>query len=624
MILKSVIAACSDWAKKINSIKGVESIFIFGSAISSGGKLFDEKTSDIDLVIKLSDNLMDANSRLEVLVKIRELKKDLEISLIQMLSRTDSTKNIVSIVLITKYELIFDIHKSGASGFFSKKNRFLDLIYNKESRGIFHGEKIEIDDEYKNILRGIQEARNKYLLEPFVSDKNLLEWDSEEDPIPKKIMRFSGTLAAVSKNINDPDKLFCVKTGLEEFHHKVRELDSSVKKYESLQEWISIRRGARGKKEKLEPEIHMLMYEIIFEELINIISKKKGKSILRFTKIRKQEKLNAEVIANVAFSPCGEYMAYNLDNKLFTLKLSDAFPKKIGEHVSMPQELSEGNHLSKVQDVVFSPDSKLIASSDIHGNVKIWEHSSKKLLVELNDHKDVVTSVCFSPRGNIFASAGYDEFCFLYDVSKLIGGNSNKKALFAEFHKKSNIKKKPKHPHDIEQITAMSFSNDGKYISTGDQKGNLVVREIDSKEEVYRCRIHNDMITSMSFSPVNSALLATASADTRIILIDFKSSKRNTLGVKSDKHTDTLNSIAFSHKGDILLSSACDRFVKMWDVERLKLIDHIVDDYEDRVIDKVIFYPNKYDFAANIYSQDISLWSVAKDGDITRTKYHFD
>jgi WD40 repeat protein len=358
-------------------------------------------------------------------------------------------------------------------------------------------------------------------------------------------------------------------------------------------------------------------------------------------RVRKQEKINANIIANVAFHPDGDLMAYSLDNRLFLLPLNDVFPERLGIHENAKHSPTESPHPSpreilpdpadgeeflksareeahsvKITGVCFSPDGRLVASSDNDGYIKFWSLASRECVAELSEHSDVVTGISFSPHGDLFASAGYDELVCVWRLDAIL---SNRSTPFRTFIKKSKIKKPARFPHDIEQIISMTFSHNGKHLASGDQQGVVVVREVLSGEETFRYKIHNGMVNSLCFSPGERRLLATASDDSRIRLTDCYTGSPETLGIMADKHTGPVMSIAFSHGGEILVSSASDNKIKLWDVAGRKLLNtHPSED--DRPVEKVAFCPNRYDFATDSYDSNISLWGISNAGDITNTR----
>jgi len=361
-------------------------------------------------------------------------------------------------------------------------------------------------------------------------------------------------------------------------------------------------------------------------------------------RIRKQERIDAEIIANIAFNPSGDLLAYSLDNRLYILPLTDVFPQRLGVHqnsksspiksstnydnkgektniTEIVNQDTNSAHYVRITDITFSPNGELIASADNDGHINIWSVKTKKCIAELSEHFDAVTNLSFSPQGALLASASYDELIYIWKMSDIISQHSKPYRIF---EKKSKIKKRAKYQHDIEQITAMTFSPSGKHLASGDQQGVVIVREIESEEEVYRKKIHNDIVTGIAFSPKNNALLATSSIDTRIRLTDCVSGELPvTLGVGDDKHQDAVISIAFSYNGDILVSSGCDRKVKLWDIEKNKLL-YTYSSEDDRPIEKVAFFPNQYDFATDSYTSDISLWGIQNEGSILNTKINFE
>lgn len=367
-------------------------------------------------------------------------------------------------------------------------------------------------------------------------------------------------------------------------------------------------------------------------------------------RIRKHEKLeSANSIANIAIHPSGESIAFSQDNKLFIKILTDTFPEHIGKHDSNKIKINEfavehiheekgpshsrvtpinteikdhlnydsEAHYCKITDVSYSPNGECLASTDNQGNLKIWQLSIKSCICTISEHTDSITSVSFSPNGKYIATASFDEYLYLWKFKDILGSNF---IPYKTFEKKSKIKKKARHQHDVEQIQSVAFSDNGKHIASGDQQGVVVVREISSGEEVFRKKIHHGYIRSLCFSPTEKGLLATASDDTRIRFINFFTGDLPvTVGVKKDKHTEPLNSIVFSHNGDLLISAGCDHQIKIWNTKNHELIYSLLHS-DDHIVDKVAFFPNVYNFATDRFNSDISLWEISNSGDISNTK----
>src|SRR5690242_5437785 len=61
--------------------------------------------------------------------------------------------------------------------------------------------------------------------------------------------------------------------------------------------------------------------------------------------------------------------------------------------------LGETGHKGDIQSVAFSPDSKIVAAADSHGDVTLWDAAAGKKIRTLRAHLDFADAVAFSPDG---------------------------------------------------------------------------------------------------------------------------------------------------------------------------------------------------------------------------------
>src|SRR6266536_6585852 len=74
-------------------------------------------------------------------------------------------------------------------------------------------------------------------------------------------------------------------------------------------------------------------------------------------------------------------------------------------------------HSDSVRSVVFSHDSKLLASASFDKTVKIWDVSTGSCQQTLEGHSSFVTSVVFSHDSKLLASASDDNTVKIWDAS---------------------------------------------------------------------------------------------------------------------------------------------------------------------------------------------------------------
>ncbi|KAF7164512.1 hypothetical protein CNMCM6106_001030 [Aspergillus hiratsukae] len=74
-------------------------------------------------------------------------------------------------------------------------------------------------------------------------------------------------------------------------------------------------------------------------------------------------------------------------------------------------------HSAFVDCVVFSHDSKLVASASDDGTVKIWDATSGHCLQTLEGHRFSINSVVFSHDSKLVASASYDQTVKIWDAT---------------------------------------------------------------------------------------------------------------------------------------------------------------------------------------------------------------
>ena len=135
-------------------------------------------------------------------------------------------------------------------------------------------------------------------------------------------------------------------------------------------------------------------------------------------------------------------------------------------------------HTSVVNSVVFSPDGNTIASGSGHWmgyegkasageEVRLWNANTGELIKTLTGHKDVVSSVAFSPDGNLIVSGDW------YDWNGyLSSGTWSGEIRVWDAHTGEHLKTLTGHTGGVSSV---AFSPDGKVLASGRTDGTILL-----------------------------------------------------------------------------------------------------------------------------------------------------
>ncbi|GAM52229.1 hypothetical protein EBME_0692 [bacterium endosymbiont of Mortierella elongata FMR23-6] len=238
------------------------------------------------------------------------------------------------------------------------------------------------------------------------------------------------------------------------------------------------------------------------------------------------------------YSPDGRWLAVTQD---YTIQLYDA-------HALELIYTFEG-HISMVNSVVFSPDSKMLVSVS-WDHVKLWSVEDKmRLLKTFKGHTQGANSVVFSPDGKMLASGSRDHTVKLWSLD-------DKAAALLKVFKG--------HTASVESV---AFSPDGKTLASGSDFSDRTVKlwSLDDKAALLKTfKGHTWSVKSVVFSP-DGKTLASGSDDHTVKLWAVEDEMR--LLKTFEGHTLWVKSVVFSPNGKTLASGSSDHTVKLWSVE---------------------------------------------------------
>ncbi|WP_147069267.1 nSTAND1 domain-containing NTPase [Microcystis aeruginosa] len=314
--------------------------------------------------------------------------------------------------------------------------------------------------------------------------------------------------------------------------------------------------------------------------------------------------LHDKGVTSITFSPDGKILislSSDLDSSN-TIKLWDV---KTGEkiHTLQGHDNPVNNQVSKVS---FSPDSKILASGGFK-TIKLWDVKTGEKIHTLQGHDNWITSVSFSPNGQILASSsqGQDNNLKLWNVEK------GKEIRTLRGHDDS--------------VSSISFSSDGKFLASGSEDRTIRLWDVKTGKKIrtFQSRLKAltpvvYYVTSISFSP-DDKTLASGSYDGTIKLwnVDTGEEIRTIYG-----HEDSVVEVSFSPDGKTLASIGGDRkalasggesmtmTTKLWDVETGEEIFTIQE--HDNWLTSVSFSPDGQTLAF-VSNGTIKLWDIGLD-----------
>ena len=248
-----------------------------------------------------------------------------------------------------------------------------------------------------------------------------------------------------------------------------------------------------------------------------------------------------------------------------------SLPARGNEEKTFPKKPAARLGKGTIEQITLSPDGKLLA---VAGGIGVWLYDAVSLdeIGLLEGHKEGVTSVAFSPDGNLLASGdgGAAGTIRIWDVQ-------SKKQVDLLHVPGGTVK-------------SIAFSPDGRVMAA---TGNLADREVriwQIREQKWRIRGvlrgHIECgVNAVAFSPDGNMLASGGNASlgsgatVRLWSLKFGSSKPSikdypVLLKALEGHTVGVNSLAFSPDGKLLASGGLDKTIqiRLWDVEEQKQV----------------------------------------------------
>jgi WD40 repeat protein len=282
-------------------------------------------------------------------------------------------------------------------------------------------------------------------------------------------------------------------------------------------------------------------------------------------------------------------------------------------------------HDDKVSSVAYSPQGDLLASGSVDQTIKLWR-SDGTLAATLFGHEREVLDVAFSPDGAVIASASGDgtvKFwnrqgqCLqtlaassrsIYAIAFSPDGNTIASAAGDGTVKlwQRDGKLLQTLDADAEESWAVAFSPDGQHIATGGRNRQVQIWNRQGKK-LTTLLGHRSTIRSLSFSS-DGQVLASSSDDQTVKLWNLQDQQGTIQGnliQTLEGHQATVEAVAFSPNSQRLVTASWDNTLKLWNRQGTLLAT--LRGHHDRVWD-VAFSPDGEEIASASWDGSLKLW----------------
>ena len=250
--------------------------------------------------------------------------------------------------------------------------------------------------------------------------------------------------------------------------------------------------------------------------------------------------------------------------------------------------------------VVFHPTdpSPCIATGSGDGKINFWSISensfSKKPIVTLKAHRDMITAIVFHPFAPIFVSSSNDNTLKLWRIPDLV------------------CLQTLKHTNSVESI---AFNNSGTILASSSYDYTTKLWKLSEDYSSFTCFAtlpDNLWNNSVSFHP--TAPIVAISCTTSIKLWRISSDESSATCIANlSEHNTNIYTVAFHPKLPILATGSCDKTIKLWRILGEKQSDKCLTTLvgHQHIINAITFHPTALIMASGSFDTTVKLWRLS-------------
>ncbi|KAI1158193.1 putative WD-repeat protein [Nemania serpens] len=296
--------------------------------------------------------------------------------------------------------------------------------------------------------------------------------------------------------------------------------------------------AATGKKQRKFQNASDYIDTIVFLSDGRLVALAAQSNIIRLWDVATGDKRPTQLdfpytVATVAFSPHSRFIAM-VKKTSGSVQLWDAT-------IGTTQHILPG-HMAPISTIDFSPGGQLIASAGDDKTIRLWDAATGTGQYILRGHSDRITAIAFSTDGRLIASAGADKTVRLWDAALGI-----EKYILRDY---------------LGWVQAVAFAPGGHLIAAAGNNKTVQLWNTATGTKQHTLRGHEDCIKVVVFSP-DGQLIASAGNDRTIRLWDTATGTEQYI---LRGHSDRITAVAFSPDSLLIASTGDDKTVRLWDV----------------------------------------------------------
>jgi type 1 glutamine amidotransferase len=296
--------------------------------------------------------------------------------------------------------------------------------------------------------------------------------------------------------------------------------------------------------------------------------------------------------------------------------------------VRRPDRTLARDKIGRTDLIIYTADGRSLVTADPDRVIRIWdartgEQGTGELQHELTGATGAIVSIAFRDEGKTLVAAEANGVIDAWDItSGKLGRQGDLKrdltgAIFQPGaeprllvrdnrelqlldYASGTITRRFSVPSGM-PITAMAFSFDGSQLAAADEKGSLWVWETTSGT-LRRTVAIPQAIRRVAVSATH---VAAATANGRVLLVETAGA---TAPTSVAAHESTIDAIAFSPRGEQIVTAGGEHTVKVWDIATARLL--CIQTGHAHPVTAAIFNPNGQKMASADSDGTVNYWTV--------------